>query len=152
MAADQVLVNHSQVEVVAEGVNMHQVPHLIALLSEEHRQLKQGGTQSLPAQNGMRFCNSKLKPGHFHYTDHSGKWIERGRHSLLSVVICGIIHWWTCFAFEGLRPAVPAAPSFDCFVRCTLRPCCSVTSIAPWWEPFVSNFDINQIHNGILFN
>lgn len=36
MAANQVLVNDSKVEVIAEGVNMHQVPHLIALLSEEH--------------------------------------------------------------------------------------------------------------------
>lgn len=40
VAANQVLVNHSQVEVVAEGVNMHQVPYLITLLSEEHRELK----------------------------------------------------------------------------------------------------------------
>lgn len=40
VAADQVLVHNSQVEVVAEGVNVHQVPHLIALLSEEHRELK----------------------------------------------------------------------------------------------------------------
>lgn len=39
VAADQVLVNHSQVEVVAEGVNVHQVPHLVALLGEEHGEL-----------------------------------------------------------------------------------------------------------------
>lgn len=39
----QVLVNHSQVEVVAEGVNVHQVTHLITFLSEEHGKLKQKG-------------------------------------------------------------------------------------------------------------
>lgn len=41
MAADQVLVNHSQVEVVAEGVNVHGVPDFITLLSEEHGELQQ---------------------------------------------------------------------------------------------------------------
>lgn len=46
VAAHQVLVDHSQVEVVAEGVNMHQVPHLITFLSEEHGELKQRGGHS----------------------------------------------------------------------------------------------------------
>lgn len=41
VAADQVLVDNSQVEVVAEGVNVHQVPHFITFLSEKHRKLKQ---------------------------------------------------------------------------------------------------------------
>lgn len=41
----QVLVNHSQVEVVAEGVDVHQVPHLIALLSEQHGELQQSRSQ-----------------------------------------------------------------------------------------------------------
>lgn len=36
VAADQVLVNDPQVKVVAEGVHVHQVPHFVALLSEEH--------------------------------------------------------------------------------------------------------------------
>lgn len=51
VAADQVLVNHSQVEVITEGVNVHQVPHLVTLLSEKHGELKQRGAQSLPAPN-----------------------------------------------------------------------------------------------------
>lgn len=44
MAAYQVLVNHSQMEIVAEGVDVHQVSNLIALLSEEHGQLQQKDT------------------------------------------------------------------------------------------------------------
>lgn len=40
VAALQVLVNDSQVKVVAEGVNVHQVTHLVALLSEEHGELE----------------------------------------------------------------------------------------------------------------
>lgn len=36
VGADQVLVNHSQVEVIAEGVHVHEVPHFVALFSEEH--------------------------------------------------------------------------------------------------------------------
>lgn len=44
VAAYQVLVNHSQVEVVAEGVDVHQVPDLITLLSEEHGELQQRHT------------------------------------------------------------------------------------------------------------
>lgn len=51
VAADQVLMNNSQVEVIAEGVNVHQVPHLITLLSEKHGELNQRGAHSLPAQN-----------------------------------------------------------------------------------------------------
>lgn len=47
VAADQVLVHHSQVEVVAEGVNVHGVPHLIALLGEEHGELQQKAGQSV---------------------------------------------------------------------------------------------------------
>lgn len=48
VAALQVLVNDSQVEVVAEGVNVHQVPHLITLFSEEHGELErtEGGGHS----------------------------------------------------------------------------------------------------------
>lgn len=40
VGAHQVLVHHPQVKVIAEGVHVHQVPHFIALLSEEHRQLQ----------------------------------------------------------------------------------------------------------------
>lgn len=40
VAALQVLVDDSQVEVVAEGVDVHQVPHLVTLLSEEHGELE----------------------------------------------------------------------------------------------------------------
>lgn len=40
VGANQVLVHDSQVEVVAEGVHVHQVPHFVALFSEEHRQLQ----------------------------------------------------------------------------------------------------------------
>lgn len=36
----EVLMHHTQVEVVAEGVNVHQIPHLIALLGEQHGQLR----------------------------------------------------------------------------------------------------------------
>lgn len=45
VAADQVLMNHSQMEVVAKGMNVHQVPHLITLLSEEHGELGQRSAQ-----------------------------------------------------------------------------------------------------------
>ena len=44
VAANQVLVNDSQMEIIAEGVNVHQVPHLITLLGEEHGELKQMDT------------------------------------------------------------------------------------------------------------
>lgn len=40
VTAHEVLMHHTQVEVVAEGVNVHQVPHLIALLCEQHGQLR----------------------------------------------------------------------------------------------------------------
>lgn len=40
VTAHEVLMHHSQVEVVAEGVNVHQVPHLITLLGEQHGQLR----------------------------------------------------------------------------------------------------------------
>lgn len=46
VAADQVLVDHSQVEVVAEGVDVHQVTHLVTFLSEQHGELKQKGGHS----------------------------------------------------------------------------------------------------------
>lgn len=46
VAAHQVLVNHSQVEVVAEGVDVHQVPHFVTLLCEEHGELKDRDGQS----------------------------------------------------------------------------------------------------------
>lgn len=39
VAAQHVLVHEAQVEVVAEGVHVHQVPHLVALLGEQHGQL-----------------------------------------------------------------------------------------------------------------
>lgn len=61
VAADQVLVNDPQVEVVAEGVNVHQVPHLVALLSEEHRELKQRGGHSHQQHRG----SSQLQPALF---------------------------------------------------------------------------------------
>lgn len=35
----EVLMHHTQVEVVAERVNVHQIPDLIALLGEQHGQL-----------------------------------------------------------------------------------------------------------------
>lgn len=38
----QVLMHHTQVEVVAERVNVHQISNLIALLGEQHRQLWRG--------------------------------------------------------------------------------------------------------------
>lgn len=47
VASNQVLVSHTQVKVIAEGVDVHQVPHLITLLSEEHGQLQQKGEHSL---------------------------------------------------------------------------------------------------------
>lgn len=40
VATNQVLVDDSQVEVIAEGVNVHQVPHFVALFSEEHGELE----------------------------------------------------------------------------------------------------------------
>lgn len=40
VTAHEVLMHHTQVEVVAEGVNVHQVPHLITLLGEQHGQLR----------------------------------------------------------------------------------------------------------------
>lgn len=46
VAADQILLNNPQVEVIAKGVNMHQVPHLVTLLGEKHRELKQKGGYS----------------------------------------------------------------------------------------------------------
>ena len=44
VAAHQVLVHHAQVVVVAEGVHVHEVPHLVTLLGEEHGELE-GGRQ-----------------------------------------------------------------------------------------------------------
>lgn len=41
VAPDQILMNHSQMEVIAKGVDVHQVPHLIALFGEEHGELQQ---------------------------------------------------------------------------------------------------------------
>ena len=40
VAAHQVLVHHAQVVVVAEGVHVHEVPHLVTLLGEEHGELE----------------------------------------------------------------------------------------------------------------
>lgn len=39
VGAQHVLVHKAQVEVVAERVDVHQVPHLVALLCEQHGQL-----------------------------------------------------------------------------------------------------------------
>lgn len=39
VGAQQILVDYAQVEVVAERVHVHEVPHLVTLLREEHRQL-----------------------------------------------------------------------------------------------------------------
>lgn len=39
VGAQQVLVDYAQVEVVAERMHVHEVPHLITLLREEHREL-----------------------------------------------------------------------------------------------------------------
>lgn len=36
VTAQQVLVGHTKVEVIAERVHMHQVPHFITFLSEQH--------------------------------------------------------------------------------------------------------------------
>lgn len=47
VAAHQVLVDHPQVEVVAEGVHVHQVPHLVALLREEHGELQETGGDNI---------------------------------------------------------------------------------------------------------
>lgn len=38
--AQKILVHHPQVEVVAEGMDVHQVPHLVTFLGEEHGQLQ----------------------------------------------------------------------------------------------------------------
>lgn len=71
MAADQVLVNHSQVEVVAEGVNVHGVPDFITLLSEEHGELQQKVVRrSSPGQRDTdgkrrRYSNSKLSQSEY---------------------------------------------------------------------------------------
>lgn len=40
VGAQHVLVHEAQVEVVAERVHVHQVPHLVALLCEQHGQLR----------------------------------------------------------------------------------------------------------------
>jgi hypothetical protein len=40
VAAHQVLVDHTQVVVVAKGVHVHEVPHLVTLLGEEHGELE----------------------------------------------------------------------------------------------------------------
>lgn len=39
VGAQQVLVDYAQVEVVAERMHVHEVPHLVTLLREEHREL-----------------------------------------------------------------------------------------------------------------
>lgn len=40
VGAHHMLVHEAQVEVIAERVHMHQVPHLVALLGEQHGQLR----------------------------------------------------------------------------------------------------------------
>lgn len=40
VGAQQILVDYSQVEVVAERMHMHEVSHLVTLLCEEHRELQ----------------------------------------------------------------------------------------------------------------
>lgn len=39
VGAQHMLVHEAQVEVIAEGVHVHQVPHLVTLLGEQHGQL-----------------------------------------------------------------------------------------------------------------
>lgn len=43
VTAHQVLVDHAQLVVVAEGVHVHEVPDLVALLREEHGELEGRG-------------------------------------------------------------------------------------------------------------
>lgn len=47
VAALQVLVHNAQVKVVAEGVDVHEVPHFVALFGEEHRKLEQTETPTV---------------------------------------------------------------------------------------------------------
>lgn len=96
VAADQVLVNHSQVEVVAEGVNVHQVPHLITLLSEEHGELKQrvGGTVSTSTERKSQGKTTLQVPpssslANF-ITHITGKGIASGMSSTVSAYLCNI--------------------------------------------------------------
>lgn len=65
VAAQKVLVHHPQVEVVAEGVHVHQVSHLVALLREEHGQLqdRQGGLGHLQKKRGLRRLCRALSAG-----------------------------------------------------------------------------------------
>lgn len=58
VAADQVLVHDPQVEVIAEGMNVHQVPHFVALFSEEHGELRQVDEEKGPNQSALPL------PGH----------------------------------------------------------------------------------------
>lgn len=51
LAAHQVLVNDTQVEIVAERVHVHQVSHLVTLLCEQHGELEKSERQSQIQQN-----------------------------------------------------------------------------------------------------
>lgn len=57
VAANQVLVNHSQMEVVAKGVDMHQVPNLVTLLREEHGELEQRKVEREREQESHRLMS-----------------------------------------------------------------------------------------------
>lgn len=55
VGAQHVLVHEAQVEVIAERVHVHQVPHLVTLLREQHGQLRgrQGLGQEMLAQGAQ---------------------------------------------------------------------------------------------------
>jgi hypothetical protein len=52
VGTQHMLVHEAQVEVIAEGVYMHQVPHFVTLLCEQHGQLR---VDSLPHWDSRTF-------------------------------------------------------------------------------------------------
>lgn len=64
VGAQHVLVHEAQVEVVAERVHVHQVPHLVAFLREQHGQLGgAAGTRSGPGRLPSTFPSPSLSHG-----------------------------------------------------------------------------------------
>lgn len=64
VGAQHVLVHEAQVEVVAKRVHMHQVPHLVTLLREQHGQLgSSGGDLVRKRWQAARPSHSLLLPG-----------------------------------------------------------------------------------------
>lgn len=69
VGAQHVLAHEAQVEVVAERVHVHQVPHLVTFLREQHGQLGgAAGTRSGPGRLPSTFPSLSLSHGKRKFT------------------------------------------------------------------------------------